>query len=102
MSSIKEETPPEKTIELNAIRVDLEREDLKLGEQTTAETNSPDIEIINYEEALERAGGFGAYQVLLFGALSIFNAYGDQIIFNFVYLTSPQKQLCKYPGEENF
>jgi hypothetical protein len=38
----------------------------------------------------------------MFFALSIFNIYGDQIIFNFVYLSSPHKNLCKYPGEETF
>ena len=61
-----------------------------------------DAEIIDYEEALRRAGGFGAYQALMFLVLSIFNVYGDQIIFNMVYLTGPYKQLCKFPGEESF
>ena len=48
-------------------------------------------EVIDYDEALRRAGGFGAYQALLFFAVSLFNIYGDQIIFNFVYLSSPYK-----------
>jgi hypothetical protein len=35
-------------------------------------------------------------------SLGIFSIYGDCIIFNFVYMTSPFKQNCKYLGEETY
>ena len=92
----QEDTSEKGVLELQAIKLDLEQspyswEELKITEWKTADTLMSEPEIIDYDEALRRAGGFGAYQVLLFFAVSLFNIYGDQIIFNFVYLSSPYK-----------
>lgn len=57
-----------------------------------------EIECIDYDEALHRVGGFGVYQSIIFMAFSIFSVYGDQFIYNFIYLTNPHKEECSKDG----
>ena len=84
-------------LELASIKIDLEhssfpQEEIKTSSEKTSENKSMrEAEIIDYDEALRRAGGFGAYQALLFFAMPLFNIYGDQIIFNIVYLSTTYK-----------
>jgi hypothetical protein len=78
--------------------------DLKIVKQEISTDNiiTQEVEVIDYDEAIIRAGGFGIYQVLLFWATATLGVYGDQIIYNFVYVSNPYKQLCQYPGEDTF
>ena len=87
---------------INGRPADIELQDIVVEFDTPELEPEVEQELIEFDEALMRAGGFGLYQVLMFWACSIFFVYGDQIIFNFVYLTAPYKQMCQYPGEENF
>lgn len=45
------------------------------------------MDILTYDEALMRSGGFGIYQILLLISCAIISNHGSQISFNFVYLT---------------
>jgi hypothetical protein len=107
--ALNSESPEKSELEMQDINLDLRisscAKDLETSEYFTADIFIPNFEgfeYIDYDEALLRAGGFGVYQVIMFLAISIFSVYGDCIIFNFVYFTSPFKQNCKSLGEENF
>ena len=77
--------------------------DVCIAKEVLTETlNHEEVDVIDYDEALRRAGGFGIYQAILFWASSTFAVYGDQLIHNFVYLTSTYKLLCQFSGETNF
>jgi hypothetical protein len=66
-----------------------------ISDKNTMASSNSSSDQIDYETALSHSGGFGAYQAIMLLALSIFNIYGDVIIFNFVYLTSPFKFKCE-------
>ena len=52
-------------------------------------------ELIIYEEALSRAGGFGAYQSLTLFICAILYNYGSQLVFAFGYLTNATRLACR-------
>jgi hypothetical protein len=54
------------------------------------------------DTAIQRSGGFGVYQGIVFITIAIFKVFGDQIIFNFVYLTRRHLMQCQYPGEDGW
>ena len=95
-----DDSPVKGELELKHIDIEYDtspcKKDLALSEKKSVDSLISDHEYIDYDEALHRAGGFGAYQVIMFMALSILSVYGDTIIFNFVYLTSPYKQNCQF------
>jgi hypothetical protein len=56
-------------------------------------------EIITYDEALTRAGGFGYYQMIVYVTATFLALHGNQIIYNFVFLSSEHKQQCLVDGQ---
>ena len=52
------------------------------------------MDILTYDEALLRSGGFGLYQILLIISCAIVSNHGSQVSFNFVYLTAAMKYEC--------
>ena len=76
--------------------------ELELSSQKTADTLTSSKESIDYDEAIRRAGGVGAYQIFMLLAYGILSIYGDALIIGFVYMTSTHKLNCKYEGENLF
>lgn len=52
------------------------------------------MDILTYDEALIRSGGFGLYQFLLIISCAIVSNHGSQVSFNFVYLTEMMSFEC--------
>ena len=48
-----------------------------------------------FEEALQRAGGFGAYQVFMLIMSSALCNYGSVFVFAYGYLTNAPRYLCR-------
>jgi len=93
--------------ECTEVELSVKQPDVCVAKEILTKTLNPEeveveVDVIDYDEALRRAGGFGIYQAILFWASSTFAVYGDQLIHNFVYLTSTYKLLCQFSGETNF
>ena len=52
------------------------------------EISEPPQDLMLYDEALSRAGGFGIYQAIMVFCLSNLSVYGSAIIYNFGFLTN--------------
>ena len=55
-----------------------------------------DYELLTYEEAIEKAGGFGTYQSILFVVSAILCSYGSQQTYNIGLLTNALDYECAW------
>ncbi len=59
-------------------------------------------ELITYEEALERAGGLGIYQILICVATCFLTNYSYQMVVPFGYLTNAPSFYCRASPEDEW
>ena len=64
------------------------------------EPKRPEEELILYDEAIERTGGLGAYQIFILFVSGVLCNYGSQMVFAFGYLTNPSRLLCRTYEDE--
>ena len=58
--------------------------------------------MMNYDEAIDKAGGLGLYQGLLLVLNAFINNYGCLLIYNFGFMTATPKFLCFNDYEDDF
>lgn len=54
---------------------------------------------ITYDEAIDFAGGFGPYQLILIVSGMMVIGHSIQVVYNFEFLTAHQEMLCGFDDQ---
>lgn len=61
---------------------------------------STDMDLMLYDDAIERVGGHGVYQKVLFILMALFANYAQQVPYTFGYTSNPIQYECRFGGED--